>query len=84
MTEIIASPVLSPPAEKQEATAPTLSELQAAFQRAVILGDDDILNDILDNSRTNRGVLFGGDGAFVFEDRPRPALAKPERAMVFA
>jgi Putative DNA-binding domain len=59
MTEIIASPVLSPPAEKQEATAPTLSELQAAFQRAVILGDDDILNDILDNSRTNRGVLFG-------------------------
>jgi Putative DNA-binding domain len=59
MTETIASPVLSTSAEKPEATAPTLSELQAAFQRAVMLRDEDILDDLLDNSRTNRGVLFG-------------------------
>lgn len=39
--------------------APTLSEIQAAFQRAVMHGDDAVLNEILDNSRTNRGVLFG-------------------------
>jgi hypothetical protein len=42
-----------------EAEAPTLAELQSAFQRAVISGDDDIMNSILDNSRTNRAVLFG-------------------------
>jgi hypothetical protein len=59
MTETIASPVLSPPGEKPKATAPTLTEMQAAFQRAVMLGDDDILNVILDNSRTDRGVLLG-------------------------
>lgn len=39
--------------------APTLSEMQAAFQRAVMHGDDAVLNEILDSSRTNRGVLFG-------------------------
>jgi hypothetical protein len=41
------------------AEALTLAELQSAFQRAVMSGDDNILNSILDNSRTNRGVLFG-------------------------
>lgn len=59
MTETIASPARIPSAAKTDTTAPTLSEMQAAFQRAVMLGDDGILNDILDNSRTNRGVLFG-------------------------
>jgi hypothetical protein len=39
--------------------APGLSEMQATFQRAVMLGDDAVLNDILDNSRTSRNVLFG-------------------------
>lgn len=51
-------------AEKQTeraepAPAPSLSEMQAAFQRAVMQGDDAVLNELLDNSRTNRNVLFG-------------------------
>lgn len=41
------------------AKAPTLSELQAAFQRAILDGDDAVLARIRDNSRTDRGVLFG-------------------------
>ena len=40
-------------------TSPSLSELQSTFQRAIVNGDDEILNKIFDNSRTNRGVLFG-------------------------
>ncbi|MFA5957604.1 putative DNA-binding domain-containing protein [Hyphomicrobium sp.] len=44
---------------KAENAAPTLSEMQEAFQRAVISGDDAVLNEILDNSRTDRNVLFG-------------------------
>ncbi len=59
MTKTIASPTRLPTSAKPEATPPTLSEMQAAFQRAVMLGDDGILNEILDNSRTNRCVLFG-------------------------
>jgi hypothetical protein len=42
-----------------EIAYPTLSEMQAAFQQAVMLGDDTVLSEILDNSRTNRNVLFG-------------------------
>lgn len=38
---------------------PTLSEMQAAFQRAVMHGDDAVLDEVLDNSRTDRNVLFG-------------------------
>jgi putative DNA-binding protein len=59
MTSTVAPSRKSAPPAKAETTAPTLSEMQAAFQRAVMLGDDGILHDILDNSRTNRGVLFG-------------------------
>jgi hypothetical protein len=47
------------PAEKETTAAPTLNEIQAAFQRAIMLGDDAVLDEILDNSRTNRNVLFG-------------------------
>lgn len=43
----------------EHAPAPTLSEMQAAFQQAVMHGDDTVLNELLDNSRTNRNVLFG-------------------------
>ncbi|MBS0249444.1 MAG: putative DNA-binding domain-containing protein [Proteobacteria bacterium] len=47
-------------AERAEpAPAPTLSEMQAAFQRAVMQSDDAVLNELLDNSRTDRTVLFG-------------------------
>lgn len=42
-----------------DAKAPSLSEMQAAFQRAVMLGDDTVLSEILDSSRTDRNVLFG-------------------------
>lgn len=42
-----------------QAAAPTLSEMQAAFQRALMHGDDAVLNELLDNSRTDRNVLFG-------------------------
>jgi len=37
----------------------TLAEMQAAFQRAIMQGDDDVLSEVLDNSRTSRNVLFG-------------------------
>lgn len=37
----------------------TLAEMQAAFQRAITLGDDAVLGELLDNSRTSRKVLFG-------------------------
>lgn len=46
-------------AAKPKPAVQTLSELQSAFQSALMSGDDDILNSILDSSRTNRGVLFG-------------------------
>jgi hypothetical protein len=39
--------------------AQTLAEMQAAFQRALMGGDDEILGSLLDSSRTNREVLFG-------------------------
>jgi len=42
-----------------EPEAPTLSELQSAFQNALVCGDDGILDSVLDSSRTSRGVLFG-------------------------
>lgn len=42
-----------------ESPALDLCAMQAAFQRAILLGDDAVLNDILDTSRTNRNVLFG-------------------------
>lgn len=42
-----------------ETAASTLSEMQNAFQRAIMDGDETILSSILDNSRTDRGVLFG-------------------------
>ncbi len=56
MDEIVpsASPDRSP-----ELRAPTLRETQAAFQRAVMMGDKSVLSDILDNSRTTGDVLFG-------------------------
>ncbi|MBS0268700.1 MAG: putative DNA-binding domain-containing protein [Proteobacteria bacterium] len=38
---------------------PSLSEMQASFQRSVLLGDSAVLSEILDNSRTDRSVLFG-------------------------
>jgi hypothetical protein len=38
---------------------PTLAELQAMFQRAVMESDDTVLSLILDNSRTTRDVLLG-------------------------
>ena len=42
------------------ATAPpTLAELQASFQAAILAGDDQILSLIPPNSRTTREVLFG-------------------------
>lgn len=33
--------------------------MQSALQRAIVDGDDAVLNEILDNSRTDRNVLFG-------------------------
>lgn len=39
--------------------APTLAEVQARFQAAVIAGDDDILDLIPGNARTTSGVLLG-------------------------
>ena len=39
--------------------APTLAELQASFQRAILDGGDDILGLIPANQHTNAGVLFG-------------------------
>lgn len=41
------------------ATAPTLAELQARFQQAVVEGDDGILSLIPANSRTSNAVLLG-------------------------
>jgi hypothetical protein len=40
-------------------SAPNLAEMQAAFQSALMQGDDGILDEITDSSRTNRNVLFG-------------------------
>lgn len=37
----------------------TLSEIQDRLQRAILNGDDAILDTILDNSRTSRQTLFG-------------------------
>jgi hypothetical protein len=45
--------------QTEQAPSPTLSEMQAAFQRAVMHGDDAVLNELMDSSRTNRNVLFG-------------------------
>lgn len=59
MPTVVASPEQAPSALDTAKTAPTLSEMQAAFQRAVMLGDDTVLTEILDNSRTGRNVLFG-------------------------
>jgi len=43
-----------------EAVAPpTLRELQDGFQRAILEGDDAVLAQVLDNSRTGRDTLFG-------------------------
>ncbi|MFT3732874.1 MAG: DNA-binding domain-containing protein [Hyphomicrobium sp.] len=56
---IISVPREGQSAEKTRTAAPSLSEMQDAFQRAVMLGDDAVLNEILDNSRTDRNVLFG-------------------------
>lgn len=39
--------------------APTLAEVQARFQQAVVAGDDSILDLIPGNSRTNSTVLLG-------------------------
>lgn len=47
------------PKPAPKAATPTLRELQAAFQRAVMSGDDAVLENILDSTRTDRGVLFG-------------------------
>jgi len=55
----MATALKSPGQDLGVPVAPTLSEVQAAFQRAVMHGDDAVLNEILDNSRTNRGVLLG-------------------------
>ncbi len=41
------------------ASAPSLAELQQMFQRAVVDGDDAVLDLIADNSRTDRETLFG-------------------------
>ncbi len=59
MPTVVASPEQAPSAPEVAKTSLTLSEMQAAFQRAVMLGDDAVLNEILDNSRTDRNVLFG-------------------------
>lgn len=45
--------------EKSPPGSPSLSEIQARLQAAILSGDDSILETILDNSRTSRGVLFG-------------------------
>jgi len=39
--------------------APSLAELQAQFQQAILSGDDRVLDLIPPNSRTTRDVLFG-------------------------
>lgn len=48
---------------RQSRTLPTrgmsLHEIQARFQSAILSGDEAALADMMDNSRTNRGVLFG-------------------------
>lgn len=53
------SPVEVKHAREAESSKPSLSELQDAFQRAIMLGDDAVLHNLLDNSRTDRNVLFG-------------------------
>jgi hypothetical protein len=52
-------PVESIRVRNAESSQSSLSEMQDAFQRAIMLGDDAVLNDLLDNSRTGRDVLFG-------------------------
>lgn len=60
MTKSATRPRAKPvPVMAQPAPAPGLRDLQAAFQRAVIEGDDSIFAHILDNSRTGRDVLLG-------------------------
>lgn len=49
------APALTSPAGR----APGLADLQELFQRAVMTGDDAILAEICDNSRTTRDVLLG-------------------------
>lgn len=51
-SEVTAAPTLS-------GNAPTLSELQALFQEAILKGGDDILRLIPPNAYTNAEVLFG-------------------------
>lgn len=46
-------------AEKPVAATPSLGELQSLFQRAILSGDDSILELIPPNSRTDARVLFG-------------------------
>ena len=46
-------------ARRRATNAPTLAELQARFQAAVIAGDDDILDLIPGNARTSNDVLIG-------------------------
>ena len=40
-------------------TVLTLRDIQDRFQSAILSGDEAVLADILDNSRTGRDVLFG-------------------------
>lgn len=47
------------PVAREAVAAPSLAELQATFQKALIEGDDEILANIYDNSRTDRATLFG-------------------------
>lgn len=44
---------------KADAKGLTLAETQSMLQRAILDGDDAILDTILDNSRTSRTTLFG-------------------------
>ncbi len=48
-----------PSADAAPAALPTLAELQALFQSAILSGHDDILAHIPASSRTNASVLFG-------------------------
>ncbi len=51
--------IQSPATPKLTNAPPTLAELQASFQQAVLAGGDEILSLIPPNSRTTNEVLFG-------------------------
>ena len=51
--------IMKTPVDPAAAPKPTLREIQDAFQKAVIDGDDRILGLIPDNSRTSKDVLLG-------------------------